>query len=206
MNRSAENYFIEGCGRCPLGGTPACKVQLWREELYHLRRIVLDSPLTETCKWGVPCYMYQDQNVLLIGAFKEYCSLSFFKGVLMPDPQGILLAPGENSQSARVIKFTNVDEVLAQETILHEYLMEAIAVEQAGKKVEFKKISEYPLPEELEQVFEAYPTLRIAFKALTPGRQRGYLLHFSAAKQAKTREARIQKCIPLILQGKGMNE
>lgn len=206
MNRSAENYFIEGCGRCPLGGTPACKVQLWREELHQLRRIVSNSPLTETCKWGVPCYVYQNQNVLLIGAFKEYCSLSFFKGVLMPDPQGILLSPGANSQSARMIKFTNVDEILARESILHEYLKEAIAVEQSGKKVHFKKIAEFTVPEELELVFEEYPPLRIAFEALTPGRQRGYLLHFSAAKQAKTRHARIQKCIPMILQGKGMNE
>lgn len=206
MNRSAENYFIEGCGRCPLGGTPDCKVRQWSAELHQLRRIVRDSPLTETCKWGVPCYTYQDQNVLLIGAFKEYCSLNFLKGVLMADPHGILISPGENSQSARVIKFTNVEEVLARETILHYYLLEAIAVEQSGKKVDFKKISEFAVPDELLVIFEEYPPLRTAFEALTPGRQRGYLLHFSAPKQAKTRESRIQKCIPQIMQGKGMND
>ena len=206
MNPEVDPYFTDGCGRCPLGGTPACKVHLWPEELRQLRRIVLSTGLTEALKWGVPTYTFQGKNVAIVSAFKEYCALSFFKGVLLEDAHQLLDKPGENTQSARLIRFTDARQLAEMEPILKAYLFEAMEVEKAGLKVEFKKVSAFSIPEEFQRKLQEHPDLKAAFEALTPGRQRGYLLHFSQPKQAKTREARVEKCIPKILDGKGMQE
>jgi uncharacterized protein YdeI (YjbR/CyaY-like superfamily) len=167
---------------------------------------VLESGLTEELKWGVPCYTFESTNIAVVSAFKEYCSLSFFKGALLPDTARILDKPGENTQSARLIRFTSVDEVLAKEPILKEYIQNAIDVERQGLKVDFSAKTQLEFPEELLRKFDELPALQSAFTALTPGRQRGYLLHFSAAKQSKTRTTRIEKCIPKILDGKGFQD
>ncbi|MEM6264835.1 MAG: YdeI/OmpD-associated family protein [Bacteroidota bacterium] len=205
MTTTVETYLLEGCGRCPLGGTPDCKVHPWKEALIELRKIPLACGLQEEVKWGVPCYTFQGKNVLLITALKHYCAMSFFKGVLLADPEQILVAPGKHSQSDRLVKFTSASEVMNLAPILKTYVFEAIEIEQAGLKVSFNRTPE-PIPEELQQKFEEDPTLRTAFESLTPGRQRGYLLHFSQPKQAKTRFARIEKCTPNILNGIGLND
>jgi uncharacterized protein YdeI (YjbR/CyaY-like superfamily) len=205
MNPKIDNYLTEGCGRCPLGGTPDCKVHQWTEELKKLRTIVLNCGLTEELKWGVPCYTLQNKNVVLVTAFKEFCALSFFKGSLLSDANRILEKPGENSQATRLIKFTSVQEIVELETVLKAYVLEAIEVEKAGLKVDFKKNPE-PIPEELQQKLDEDPFFKTAFEALTPGRQRGYILHFSQPKQSKTRVARIEKCIPKILNGEGLHD
>ncbi|TNE56475.1 MAG: hypothetical protein EP344_12380 [Bacteroidetes bacterium] len=205
MNPQVDLYFTEGCGRCPLGGTPDCKVHKWPDILEQLRLIVLDCGLTEEIKWGVPCYTNEGNNILLLSAFKDYCSLSFFKGALLQDPIGILEMPGPNSQAARLIRFTDAQKVLELEPILKTYIAAAIEVEKSGLKVQFKKNPE-PVPEELQQKLDEDPVFRAAFEALTPGRQRGYILHFSAPKQSKTRESRIEKCMPQILSGKGLHD
>lgn len=205
MNKTVDNYLLEGCGRCSLGGTPECKVHQWISELELLRMIVLDCGLTEESKWGVPCYTYRGSNVLIVSAFKDYCSISFFKGSLLSDPKEILEKPGENSQAARLLKFTNTGAIKALEVHIKNYIYEAIEVEQAGLKVNFKKTSE-PIPEELEKRFADDPILKTAFESLTPGRQRGYLLYFSAPKQSKTRASRIEKSIGKILNGEGIND
>jgi uncharacterized protein YdeI (YjbR/CyaY-like superfamily) len=178
----------------------------WQEELERLRSIVLASGLTEELKWRQPCYSFQGSNIAILGGFKEYCALSFFKGALLKDPQSVLDAPGENTQSARLIRFTSVEEVAAMEPIVKAYIEEAIEVETAGLKVDFKETSEYSMPEELRTKFGENPAFKAAFEALTPGRQRGYLLHFSQPKQSKTREARIEKNIQRILDGKGLQD
>jgi uncharacterized protein YdeI (YjbR/CyaY-like superfamily) len=180
------------------------RAKKWREEMAELRRIVLDCPLTEELKWRAPCYTFQNSNVVLIGAFKEYCVLSFVKGALLKDAKRILVKPGENTQAVRVIRFTEVREITKIEPTLKAYLHEAIEVEKAGLKVKLKKITERKIPEELQDKFAENPALKTAFRALTPGRQRAYLLHFSAAKQSKTRTSRIEKCMPRILKGKGL--
>jgi len=205
MNRTVENYLLEGCGRCPLGGTPDCKVHLWVPELELLRAIVLDCGLTEDCKWGVPCYTFQDNNVLLISAFKNHCAISFFKGSLLRDENGILEKPGKHSQATRLIKFTARKQIEEKEDYIRAFIFDAIEIEKAGLKVEFKKKPE-PIPEELEQKFQDDPMLKDAFEALTPGRQRGYILFFSAPKQSKTRISRIEKCVGKILNGEGMHD
>lgn len=204
-NPEVDPYFTEGCGRCPLGGTPECKVHAWTEELIQLRRIVLDCGLTEELKWSVPCYTFRRGNVAVVSAFKEYCSLSFFKGALLQDTEGILHKPGENTQSARLIKFTRVQDILDMEGTLKAYIHEAVEVEKAGLEMPFKKEPE-PMPEELEKKLAENPELKSAFEALTPGRQRGYILYFSQPKQSKTRGSRIEKCIPKILDGKGLHD
>jgi uncharacterized protein YdeI (YjbR/CyaY-like superfamily) len=206
MNPGVDHYLAEGCGRCPLGGTPACKVHAWSEELATLRTILLDSELTEEVKWKVPCYTFQNNNVVVLSALKEYCTVSFFKGALLQDPQGLLEKPGENTQAGRLLRFTSVQEIVARESIIKAYIAEAIAVEKAGLTVEFKKTEEFDIPEELVDQFDADPDFRAAFEALTPGRQRGYLLHFAGAKQAKTRVARIEKYRAQILAGKGLHD
>lgn len=205
MNPKVDEYLLEGCGRCPLGGTPQCKVHNWEEELKMLRAIVLDCGLTETLKWGVPCYTFQQSNVLIVSAFKDYCALSFFKGALLQDTDNILEKPGENSQAARLIKFTDTGTIAEMESTLKSYIFEAVEVEKAGLKVTFKKNPE-PIPEELQNKMEEDPLLETAFAALTPGRQRGYILYFSAPKQSKTRESRIEKCREKIFMGKGLND
>ncbi len=205
MNTSANAYFIDGCGRCPLGGTPDCKVNPWRKELLELRRIVLECGLKEEVKWGVPCYTLEKKNILIVSALKACATLSFFKGALLSDIAGILEKPGENSQATRLIKFTNLKAILKSENTLKTYVFEAIELEKSGAKILFKKNPE-PIPKELLDKLNASAQLKTAFYALSPGRQRGYILYISAAKQSKTREARIEKYVPQILKGKGLNE
>jgi uncharacterized protein YdeI (YjbR/CyaY-like superfamily) len=178
----------------------------WRDEMTALRGIVRECGLAEEVKWGQPCYSLDGRNVVLIHGFKEYCALLFMKGALMKDPEGLLIQQTENVQSGRQIRFTNLAEIVERRSVLKAYVEEAVAVEKAGLKVEKKATAAFPHPEELRARFEASAELKAAFAALTPGRQRAYLLHFAAAKQAKTREARIDKCAPLILAGKGLDD
>jgi uncharacterized protein YdeI (YjbR/CyaY-like superfamily) len=182
------------------------KAQKWQDEYGQLRMIVLDCGLTEELKWGVPCYTFQNSNIVLIHGFKEYCALLFHKGVLLKDPNGILIQQTENVQSARQIRFTSVQEIVEMEPILKAYIFEAIEVEKAGLKVNFKPATEFTIPEEFIKKLEEVPGLQDAFDALTPGRQRGYILHFSVPKQSKTRESRIEKWLQQILDGKGLDD
>jgi len=178
----------------------------WREEFEWLRKIVLGCPLTEELKWGKPCYTFEHRNIVLIHGLKEYCALLFFKGALLRDPRRILIQQTENVQAGRQIRFTHVREIEEQETVLKGYIAEAIEVEKAGLQVEYKATSAFKIPEEFQARLDKNPALNRAFGALTPGRQRGYLLYFGAAKQSKTRETRIDKCVPQILKGKGLND
>jgi uncharacterized protein YdeI (YjbR/CyaY-like superfamily) len=178
----------------------------WRDELESLRSIVLDCGLDEELKWGVPCYTFEKNNVALLGTFKDNCVLSFFKGALLKDESEILSKPGENTQSGRVIRFTDVREIARVKPLIKEYIYEAVEIEKAGLKVDFKKTEEFEMPEELQNKLNAIPNLKNAFEALTPGRQRAYILYFAQPKQAKTREARITKCVGRILAGKGLND
>jgi uncharacterized protein YdeI (YjbR/CyaY-like superfamily) len=205
MNPQVDTYLIEGCGRCDLYRTPQCKVHNWPQELAYLRRIVLECGLTEEYKWSQPCYTFQGNNVLIVTAFKDYATISFFKGSLLKDPENHLVKPGESSQAARQLRFTDTKQIEAIEPVIKAFIFEAIKVEKAGLKVEFKKDLE-PMPEELEQILAVDEELKTAFEALTPGRQRGYILYFSKPKQAKTRISRIEKCIPKILNGEGLND
>jgi uncharacterized protein YdeI (YjbR/CyaY-like superfamily) len=182
------------------------KSKKWQEEYKKLRTIILDCQLTEELKWGVPCYTFENKNVVLMHGFKEYCALLFVKGVLLKDDKGILITQTENVQSGRQVRFTNVREIVAMETILKAYIYEAIEVEKAGLEVNFKKNTEFIIPEEFQNKFDEIPDLKTAFDALTPGRQRAYLLYFSAPKQSKTRESRVEKCMQQILNGKGLND
>ncbi len=182
------------------------KSEKWRDELKLLRSIVLDCDLTEEFKWGVPCYTLEKSNVVLIHVFKEYCALLFVRGSLLRDPEGILLSQTEHTQASRQIRFTGVQEISTMRLILKAYLQEAIAAEKSGLKVEFKPTAEYEIPEEFQKKCEENSDLKKAFDALTPGRQRGYLLYFSEPKQSKTREARVEKVIPQILAGRGLHD
>jgi uncharacterized protein YdeI (YjbR/CyaY-like superfamily) len=181
------------------------KAKKWQKESEKLRKILLGCPLTEELKWGQPCYTYQGKNIVLIGAFKEYCSLLFFKGALLKDAHDILVAPGK-VQAGRQIRLTSVRQIVEMKPILKAYVYEAIEVEKSGLKVKLKKHSEYVIPEELQKKLDEIPALKSTFEALTPGRQRGYFLHISAPKQSKTRESRVEKCMKLILKGKGLND
>ena len=178
----------------------------WQEEIEKLRTIILNCQLTEELKWGVPCYTFENSNIVLIHEFKDYCALLFFKGVLLTDSNGILVQQTENVQSGRQIRFRNIREINELETVVRSYIFEAIEVEKSGLQVDFKKTTEFQIPDELHQKFEEYPALKTTFEALTPGRQRGYILHFSAPKQSKTRESRIEKYIPQIMNGKGLDD
>lgn len=182
------------------------KAKKWKEEYETLRNIVLDCELTEEFKWMHPCYTFENKNIVLIHGFKEYCALLFHKGALLQDVHGLLIQQTENVQGARQIRFTNVQEIVATESILKAYIHEAIEVEKAGLEVEFKKNEEFIIPEELHNKFDDNPALKTAFEALTPGRQRAYILYFSQAKQSKTRESRIEKCMQKILDGKGLKD
>ncbi|HTB25506.1 MAG TPA: DUF1801 domain-containing protein [Puia sp.] len=189
----------------PKVDTYLSKVENWQEELEQLRVIILDCGLVEELKWGQPCYSFQKTKIVIIGGLKEYCVISFFNGVLLSDPENILIKPGENTQAVRLIRFTSVREIVKMEPILKSYIYEAIEVEKAGLKVNYK-INPEPVPVELQKKLDKNHTLKTAFEALTPGRQRAYILYFSAPKQSKTRELRIEKCIKQILNGKGLNE
>ncbi len=178
----------------------------WRDEFNSLRLIILDCGLNEELKWGCPCYTFQNGNIVLIHGFKDYCALLFFKGALMPDVQRILIQQTDNVQAGRQIRFTNVQEIATMESILKAYIFEAIEVEKAGLKVEFIRKFEHIVPEELLHKFDTIPDLKSAFDSLTLGRQRAYIFFFSQPKQSKTRESRIEKCIPKILSKKGLND
>jgi uncharacterized protein YdeI (YjbR/CyaY-like superfamily) len=178
----------------------------WQKELEQLRKIVIDCGLDEELKWGCPCYTFEKSNIVLIHAFKEYCALLFFKGVLLKDSKGILVQQTENVQVARQVRFTNVAEIVKLKAILKAYIYEAIEVEKAGIKVNLKKTTAFAIPEEFQKTLNKNTALKKAFKALTPGRQRAYLLYFAAPKQSKTRETRIEKSTPQILDGKGLND
>lgn len=204
--KQVDQYLIDGCGRCKLYKTPQCKVHTWSTELKVLRSIIQDCGLTEELKWSVPCYTFENKNVLILAAFKDYCSVSFFKGALLKDAKKLLSSPGENSQAARQFKFTSVKEIEKLSTNIKAYIKEAIELEKQGKKIEFKQTSEDLMIEELENAFKKNASLKKAFYALTPGRQRGYLLFFSQAKQSATRASRIEKCTAAILKGKGLND
>jgi len=181
------------------------RAEKWRKESEKLRAIVLHCGLTEELKWGKPCYTFQESNVVIIQGFKEYCALMFFKGALLKDPKRILTKPGENTQAARQIRFTNIREIVEMESILKAYIQEAVEAEKNGLEVNFRRNPE-PIPDELQKKLGDIPALNTAFFALTPGRQRAYILYFSAPKQSKTRESRIEKCMRQILKGKGLND
>ncbi|NMM54576.1 hypothetical protein HII26_18795 [Paenibacillus aquistagni] len=182
------------------------KAKKWKEEFEKLRAVVLDCGLTEDFKWMHPCYTFDNKNIVIIHGFKDYCALLFHKGALLQDPHGILIQQTENVQAARQIRFTHAQEIADMETILKDYILAAIEIEKAGLEVELKKTTEYAIPEELQHKFNELAGLKSAFEALTPGRQRAYLLHFSQPKQSKTRVSRIEKCVPQILDGKGLND
>lgn len=182
------------------------KAQKWQEEIEKMRAIALDCGLNEELKWGCPCYTFQKNNIVLIHTFKEYCAFLFFKGALLDDAHGILVQQTENVQSARQARFTDINEIVGQEPILKAYIYEAIEVEKAGLKVDFKKTDEFIVAEEFQYKLDRIPALKTAFETLTPGRQKGYLLYFSAAKQSKTRQERVEKYTPKILDGKGLDD
>ena len=206
MNPKIDSYLQEGCGRCSLVGTPNCKVHTWQEELRYLRQLVLSCGLTEELKWKVPCYTHNGHTIVMVVAFKESATLSFFKGALLKDEHGILEKPGKNSQAGRVVRFTQVEEIAALEDVLKAYIFEAIEADEKGLKVNFKNISEYDVPEEFQERLDTDTDLKEAFEALTPGRQKGYLLYFAGAKQSKTRASRVEKYIPKILKGLGFHD
>ena len=180
------------------------KAKKWQEELTKLRAILLDSELTEEFKWDQPCYTFQGKNVAILHGLKESCAFAFFKGALLKDVHGVLTAPGKNTQSGRWIKFTSLREIAEMKTVLKAYVREAIEVEKAGLQVKLRKTSDLKIPEELQTMLDEFPELKTAFEALTPGRQRAYIYHFSAPKQSKTRESRVLKYMPHILKGKGL--
>lgn len=192
MNPKVDFYFI--------------KAKAWQEEINQLRNIVLDCGVTEELKWGCPSYTFNGANIVLIHVFKNYCALLFFKGVLLKDTKGLLVQQTKNVQSARQLRFTSLKEIVKLKAAIKAYIHEAVEVEKAGLKVELKKTREFEMPEEFEAKLKSNSALKTAFKALTPGRQRGYLLYFSSAKQATTREARVEKYLPKILQGKGLDD
>jgi len=192
MNPNVDFYFT--------------KAKKWQQEYEVLRGLVLACGLTEELKWGVPCYTYQNANVVLIHGFKDYCALLFHKGALLKDPKGLLIQQTENVQAARQLRFTSVQEINKLKSSIKVYIKEAIGINKAGLKVPLKKTSEFKTPEEFQQQLDQHPGLKTAFKSLTPGRQRAYLLYFSSAKQSATRQSRIQKYIPQILKGKGIDD
>jgi len=192
MNPKVDFYFDEA--------------KKWQKEQEELREIALDCQLTEELKWGTPCYTFQNSNIVLIHAFKDYCALLFFKGALLSDTDGILIQQSKNVQAARQIRFTNLQQIKDQKSILKTYIYQAIEVEKAGLKVKLKKTKEFEVAAEFQKKLDQDSKLEAAFKALTPGRQRAYLLHFSSPKQSKTRESRIEKAIASILEGKGLND
>ena len=182
------------------------KAQKWQQEIEQLRMIAIDCGLTEELKWGCPCYTFEGNNIVLIHVFKEYCAFLFFEGVLLNDAHGILIQQTEHVQVARQVRFTSIGEIIDLEPVLKAYIFEAIEVEKAGLKVELKKTADFKMAEEFQYKLNKIPALKTAFESLTPGRQKGYLLYFAAAKQAKTREARVEKYIPQILSGKGLED
>lgn len=205
-NPEIDLYLKDGCGRCSYYQTPHCKVHTWAEELDRLREILLTTELKEELKWKQPCYTFNGSNVLIMTAFKDFACISFFKGSLMKDKEGLLVSPGENSQAVGQLRFTDAETIDRLQPVIRAYIQEAIELEKSGKKVEFKQKTELVFPEELLQRMNEDAEFKVAFEALTPGRQRGYNIFFSQPKQSATRASRIEKCAPQILQGKGLHD
>jgi len=205
LNSNVDKYLEDGCMRCKYGGTPDCKVHTWIDVLKSLRSIVLDCGLHEEIKWGVPCYTHKGKNILIVSAFKDYASIGFMKGALLKDSHNLLEKPGESSQHGRYIPFTKVSQVKVQEEIIRLYIFEAIDNEDKGLKIITEKMPE-AIPDEFQEFLDNNPSLASSFYALTPGRQRGYIIYFSGAKQSKTRISRIEKYIPKILSGLGFHD
>lgn len=205
-NPKVEKFLIDGCMQCKLGATPACKIHGWRSGLDFLRNLILNCGLKEDFKWMHPCYTFEGKNIVLMHVFNGYCALLFPKGVLLNDKYSILIQQTENSQTARQLRFKNLEEIVAQENIIKEYIFDAVELENSGVKVQFKKTEDFVIPEELEFQFQQLPSLKQAFYSLTPGRQRGYLIHFAQPKQSATRTSRIEKQFDRIMNGKGLND
>lgn len=205
LNPKVDLFIADGCGRCDYYATDKCKVRSWQMELQHLRQIMLETGLVEDVKWGVPVYTHQGKNIVIVSALKDCVTFGLFKGVLLSDPKKILEQQGPSVQSARIIRFTAVDQVLNLSNTIKEYVKEAVVIEESGVKVEFKKDLE-PIPDELNDMFEDLPALRDAFYALAPGKQRGYIIHFSQPKQSASRINRIEKCIDKIMNGEGFHD
>lgn len=205
MNQKVDLFLLDGCGRCKLYQTPQCKVHRWSEELITLRGLILEHDLVEEIKWGFPCYTLNGKNILMLAVFKDNCAISFFKGGLLND-NPILEKSGENSNIFRLIRFQGIEKINKEKDTIRKIIQEAIKIEKSGKKLPKTNYSELEIPEELTAAFEEDEIFKSAFKSLTPGRQRGYLLFFSQPKQSQTRLNRIQKCKSAILNGKGLNE
>ena len=202
---SVDQYLLDGCGRCSKGGTPSCTVHTWHPILVAMRELATECMLTEEVKWSVPCYTLKGKNVLMIHAFMEYCSIMFMKGSLLTDPENILHRQTEHVTAGRQLRYTNLEGFLAQRDRAKAFILEAITLEEAGKKVE-KRTEEEPMVEELKEAFAQDEAFKNAFYQLTPGRQRAYLLHFAQPKQAETRASRIVKGMPLIMRGEGLHD
>ena len=205
MNPKVDQFLINGCKRCSLSGTPECKVHKWVPELEVLRKIMLETELTEDLKWGVPCYTLKGKNILMMYAFKEQCSVSFMKGALIKDPKNLLEQASENTQSTRVLRIKSLNDIANYKEDINSFITQALTLEKEGKKVIVEKKSE-PIPEELEEKLNQDQVFKSAFLALTPGRQRAYVLHFAQPKQSSTRKSRIEKCSANILSGIGLHD
>lgn len=204
-NTSVDAYLQDGCGRCERYQTPQCKVHRWTDALVALRALLLETELVEEMKWGSPCYTLDGKNVVMITSFLDFCALAFWKGVLLADPNSVLEAPGPNSRVIRQFRFTSAARVEANEEAVRGFLKQAIELERSGAKVETGGIPE-PMPDELLVVLDGDPEVRAAYDALTPGRQRSYILHVSGSKNEATRAGRAERCVTKILAGKGFNE
>lgn len=205
LPKTVNDYLLSGCMRCQYGATPNCKVHQWQNELKTLRNLLLQSDLQEVIKWGVPCYTYNQKNVVILAAFKNYVGLSFFKGKLINDTYHLFHEQTENSQTSRTIKFTDLQEIIDNIPKIQEYIIQALEIEKSGKKIEKEK-TEILFPDELLEKFKENPDFANAFLKLTPGRQKGYIIYFTQPKKLETRYQRIEKSIPKILEGKGLNE
>lgn len=206
MPTTVDQFMAGGCGRCELANTPSCKVNPWLAVLIELRKLVLTCDLKETVKWGVPCYTHQDKNVLLLHVFKDHCGISFMQGNLLDDPYGLLVQPTENSYTGRQMRYYKPEDVIRDQDQIRTYVFAAMELIERGVKSESKPVSAYEVPEELKEAFKADQAFELAFQALTPGRQKGYLLHFAQAKQAATRSGRIAKWKPQIMKGLGFHD
>ena len=206
MTKSIDVFLTDGCGRCSKFATDACTVRIYAPEIEALRSIALSVFQEETMKWGAPCYSHNGKNVAALFSFKDNCGFSFFKGPLLADTHQMLVAPSETAQTFRMLRFTNLAQIIEKQDEIRSYLFEALEVEKAGLKLKPTPATEFPVPEELQAQFQAYPEFEAAFRALTPGRQKNYLRHFNDAKQSATRAARIEKCRDRIFAGKGFNE
>lgn len=206
MTKSIDVFLSDGCGRCSKFGTDDCSVRRYAAEIQLLRQIALDVFTEEQVKWGSPCYSYQNKNVVILHSFKDNCGFSFFKGALLSDPEGILIQQTENMHASRLLRYTNLEQIIAQQDIIRAYLFEALEIEKAGLKIAPKPVQELIFPDELKEMFAKDPSFESAFLALTPGRQKNYIRHFSEAKQSATKISRIEKYKPFIFKGIGMDE